>query len=176
MTEKEIITAIQHQTMRVAARASLEYHYLGIKRHFDSRNKSGHYPNMTGLICEAISYLNWLKRIWHYYHNVKKAESSLEYPALEVKFAPLVKWFANKWSNHRAVDYPKISDTDQLKMLSTQLDSAIMTDAQDGPIFPVVDDQGKSLVWAPLKEHSEIRKLVKDFIENVNSFLELQKS
>ena len=167
MTEEQILARMQNQTMRTSAVASLSYHHEGILRHFSSREDSGRIPDMTGLICEAIAYLNWVKRIWHYYQNVTTAEPSLCCPAFKDRLEPLVKWFANKWASHRAVDYPRTSDTSQLKLLSTQLDTCLMFDQTDGPFFPLVDDQGNSLAWCPLREHAEVSVLVKDFIDSV---------
>ena len=95
-------------------------------RHFEFEDDTGRISNMTGLICEAIAYINWVKRIWHYYQNMTLAEPSLKCPVLEDKLQPLVKWFANKWSSHRAVDYPKLSDTTRLKMFTTQLDTCLI--------------------------------------------------
>ena len=169
MTEEQTLAFMQHQTMQVSAVASLSYHYDGIVRHFKFEDDTGRIPNMTDLICEAIAYLNWVKRIWHYYQNMTRSEPSLKCPALEDKLRPLVTWFANKWSSHRAVDYPKYSDTTRLKMFATQLDTCLMYDGTDGPFFSVVDDEGNSLVWFPLKDHAQVSQLVRDFIDSVAS-------
>jgi hypothetical protein len=175
LTKKHALMAMQHQTMRVSAVASLSYHHDGMVRHFKAREESGFIPNTTGLICEAIAYLNWVKRIWHYYHSVKEAEPSLASAQLEHELERLVKWFANKWSSHRAVDYPRRSDTTELKLYATQLDTCIMYDHRDGPFFSVVDDRGNSLDWFPMKEHAKLAQQVRAFIDTVASFQRSRK-
>jgi len=167
MNIDQIVEKMQHKTMQVQAKDALQYHFEGIKTNFKFEEGTGRVFNMSGVIFEAIAYLNWLKRIWHYYNNVKKSAPHLMDKDFEDTLEPLVKWFANKWASHRAVDFPKSSDSDYLKAFSTQLDVALIYDMVNGPIFHTVDDKDNALSWIPFKEHDRLMALVDKFLKAV---------
>ena len=167
MVTEDIVNLMQHQTMQVATKAALRYHFKGIVTHFRPEEGTGRLPNMMELNFEAIAYINWVKRIWHYYKNVTSTRPELRDSDFEDVMKPLVDWFANKWASHRAVDFPRKSDSTNLKAYSTQLDTCLMYGPTEGPIFSVIDDSGESLSWKPLKEHDRVMAVVGKFLEEV---------